>query len=209
MRISRSTTAIAAAVTVLLTAAAPAPASAEVPNVPNAATAKTQLAALKMRTRDATGYDRNLFPHWITISGTCNTRETVLKRDGENVVTGADCFPTSGTWASPYDGATWTDASDLDIDHMVPLPNAWKSGANTWTTARRTAFANDLTNPQLVAVTDNVAQAKGDKSPDRWKPPLPSAHCWYARAWVRVKHAWDLNITGPEKSALTSMLNTC
>ena len=76
----------------------------------------------------------NLFPLWITISGSCNTREVVLGRDGTNVVTGSDCYPTSGTWFSPYDGATWTQASDLDIDHVVPLSDAWKSGANTWVT---------------------------------------------------------------------------
>lgn len=72
-----------------------------------------------------TGYSRDEFPHWIE-SGGCNTRETVLKRDGANVVTNpSTCAATSGTWVSPYDGATWTAASDVDIDHMVPLANAW------------------------------------------------------------------------------------
>src|SRR4051812_32563587 len=56
----------------------------------------------------------------------CNTREVVLKRDGTNVVTDSSCASTSGSWFSPYDGATWTAASDVDIDHMVPLSNAWK-----------------------------------------------------------------------------------
>ncbi len=64
-------------------------------------------------------------------------REYVLKRDGSNVVTNSACTATSGTWFSPYDGATWTAASDVDIDHMVPLKNAWISGANAWTTAKR------------------------------------------------------------------------
>ena len=66
----------------------------------------------------------------------------------------------------------WIAASDVDIDHMVPLSNAWKSGAASWTTARRQSFANDLQNPQLLAVTDNVNQAKGDQGPETWKPPL-------------------------------------
>lgn len=64
-------------------------------------------------------------------------REVVLKRDGSNVVTDSACTATSGTWFSPYDGATWTAASDVDIDHMVPLKNAWIAGANAWTTAKR------------------------------------------------------------------------
>jgi hypothetical protein len=77
----------------------------------------------------------------------------------------------------PYDGATWTAASDVDIDHVVPLKNAWISGASSWTTTKRESFANDLTRPQLIAVTDNVNQSKSDKSPDVWKPPLTSYHC--------------------------------
>lgn len=71
-----------------------------------------------------TGYSRDEFPHWIE-SGGCSTRETVLARDGSNVVQDSSCAATSGTWRSPYDGATQTSASDLDIDHMVPLANAW------------------------------------------------------------------------------------
>lgn len=71
------------------------------------------------------GYSRDKFPHWITQSGSCDTRETVLERDGSGVVTSSACAATSGTWVSPYDGATWTAAGDVDIDHMVPLGNAW------------------------------------------------------------------------------------
>ncbi|KAL6704142.1 hypothetical protein ACN47E_008702 [Coniothyrium glycines] len=196
-----------------LVSAAPAPITLEArapPNIPSAATAKTQLAALTVAAQGPqTGYSRDLFPHWITQSGTCNTRETVLKRDGSGVVTDSACVSTSGSWFSPYDGATWTAASDVDIDHVVPLSNAWKSGAASWTTARRQTFANDLTNPQLIAVTDNVNQAKSDQGPEAWKPPLTSYYCTYARMWVKVKSVYSLTITSAEKSALTSMLNTC
>ncbi|KFY06048.1 hypothetical protein V491_08888, partial [Pseudogymnoascus sp. VKM F-3775] len=125
------------------------------------------------------------------------------------VVTDSACASTSGTWLSPYDGATWTAASDVDIDHMVPLSNAWKSGAASWTTSQRQGFANDLVNPQLLAVTDNVNQAKGDKGPEDWKPSLTSYHCTYAKMWVKVKSVYDLTITTAEKSALTTMLATC
>src|SRR5262245_8374861 len=106
----------ALALTVGLTAGV---AYATPPNIPSAATAGTRLAALTVAAEShASTYDRALFPHWITISGTCNTRETVLKRDGTNVVTNSACAATSGSWFSPYDGATWTAASDVDIDHM-------------------------------------------------------------------------------------------
>lgn len=189
--------------------AIPMPAPAP-PGIPSTANAKTQLGSLTVKAAyDDGGYNRDLFPHWNTVSGTCNTRETVLKRDGTNVVTNSACAATSGTWYSPYDGASWTAASDLDIDHMVPLKNAWISGANTWTSAKRTQFANDLNTPQLWAVTDNVNQAKSDKSPDVWKPSLTSFHCTYAKSWVAVKYSYALSITSAEKTALTSMLNTC
>jgi hypothetical protein len=156
-----------------------------------------------------TGYSRDKFPHWITQSGSCDTREVVLKRDGTNVQQNASCSATSGTWKSPYDGATWTAASDVDIDHVVPLAEAWRSGASSWTTAQRQALANDLTRPQLVAVTDNVNQSKGDKDPANWMPPLASYACVYARMWVQVKHYYDLNVDSAEKSALQGILNGC
>jgi hypothetical protein len=162
-------------------------ANATPPGIPSATTARSELASLTVRADGSmTGYSRDLFPHWHTVSGACNTRETVLKRDGTNVVTNSSCAATSGRWFSPYDGATWTSAADVDIDHVVPLANAWRTGASSWTTSKRESFANDLSSPQLIAVTDNVNQAKGDQSPATWKPPLTS-----------------------EKSALTAMLDGC
>ncbi|KKZ60185.1 hypothetical protein EMCG_05107 [[Emmonsia] crescens] len=148
------------------------------PNIPSPAEALSLLSSITVAPQGPQdGYSRTLFPHWITIQGTCNTRETVLQRDGTNINAGSDCYPISGSWYSAYDGATWTKASDLDIDHMVPLSNAWKSGAADWTTEQRKTFANDLVNPQLIAVTDNVNQQKSDSGPEEWKPPLQSPRC--------------------------------
>jgi hypothetical protein len=204
-------TATLVAVAVLTTAIqlAPAgPAAATPPGVPSTATARTELGTLTVAAwTHTTTYNRDLFPTWDTISGTCNTRETVLKRDGTNVVVNAACTATAGSWRSPYDGATWSAASDVDIDHVVTLKNAWESGAWAWTTAKRDS--NDLTDPQLIAVTDNVNQAKGDRSPDSWKPPLASFHCTYAKMWTRVKYVWQLTITSAEKATLTTMLGNC
>lgn len=115
---------------VALTAALPTPAPApapEPPNIPSAPSATTLLTNLVVAPQGPqTGYSRDLFPHWITISGQCDTRETVLKRDGTGVVTSSTCSATGGSWFSPYDGVTWPLASDVDIDHVVPLSNAWK-----------------------------------------------------------------------------------
>ncbi|KUJ37274.1 hypothetical protein ACZ90_70185 [Streptomyces albus subsp. albus] len=185
-------------------------AQAAPPAPPSAATARTYLSALNVSPEGTLdGYSRDKFPHWITQSGACNTREVVLKRDGTDVVTDANCASVSGSWYSPYDGATWTVATDLDIDHVVPLAEAWRSGANTWTTARRQGFANDLSISQLIAVTDNVNQAKGDKDPAKWMPPQASYACTYARMWVWVKHTYDLSVDSAEKSKLSSILNGC
>ncbi|MFD3591047.1 HNH endonuclease family protein [Streptomyces sp. NPDC058683] len=184
-------------------------ASAALPTPVSASTARTYLASLTVATEVRTGYDRDLFPTWITISGTCNTREYILKRDGSNVVTDSACVSTSGSWYSPYDGATWTAASDVDIDHLVPLAEAWDSGARNWTTAQRQSFANDVTRPQLLAVTDNVNQSKGDQDPATWMPSVTSYRCTYVRAWVQVKYYYNLSVDSAEKSALTSYLSAC
>jgi Protein of unknown function (DUF1524) len=186
------------------------PAGATPPNIPSAATAIAELNALTVASEGSmSGYDRALFPHWITISGTCNTRETVLRRDGANVVVNSSCYPVSGSWFSPYDGVTSFAASDVDIDHVVPLGEAWRSGAASWTTSRRQNFANDLSYPQLIAVTDNVNQSKGDQDPSDWQPPRSSYRCTYAKMWVHVKYHWGLRLQSSEKSSLQSMLNTC
>ncbi|MGW4894890.1 HNH endonuclease family protein [Kitasatospora sp. NPDC004240] len=184
-------------------------AQAALPTPVSAATARGYLASLTVtaESHDST-YDRALFPHWITISGTCNTRETVLKRDGSGVVTDSACASVSGTWFSVYDNVTTTSASTFDIDHMVPLAEAWRSGAWAWTTDQRKAFANDLTRPQLIAVSASSNRTKGDQDPAHWLPQT-SYRCTYARAWVQVKYYYGLSVDSAEKSALSSILNGC
>ncbi|MFJ7491741.1 HNH endonuclease family protein [Streptomyces sp. NPDC097727] len=185
-------------------------AQAAMPTPVSASTARTYLSELTVSAEgSSTGYSRDKFPHWITQSGTCNTREVVLKRDGTNVTQDSSCAAVSGSWYSEYDGATWTAASDLDIDHMVPLAEAWRSGASSWTTAQRQSFANDLTRPQLIAVTDNVNQSKSDQDPAGWLPSRTAYRCTYVRAWVHVKHYYNLSVDSAEKSALQSVLNGC
>ncbi|MBQ1109725.1 HNH endonuclease family protein [Streptomyces sp. 404i] len=200
-------TAALAATSALFTAPS---AQAAMPTPVSAATARTYLGQLTVGAEgSSSGYSRDKFPHWITQSGACNTREVVLKRDGANVQQDSSCAAVSGSWFSPYDGATWSAASDVDIDHMVPLAEAWRSGASSWTTAQRQSFANDLTRPQLIAVTDNVNQSKGDQDPAEWMPPTSSYKCTYVRAWVHVKKHYNLTVDSAEKSALQSALNGC
>ena len=126
----------------------------------------------------------------------------VLKRGGQGVVATADCKITKGTWFSVYDGKTASDPQDIDIDHMVPLANAWRTGAASWTDEQRTAFANDLDRPQLIAVTMASNRSKGDQDPSEWMPPRRDYWCTYAQSWIAVKTYWKLSVTAAEKTAL-------
>ena len=185
-------------------------AGATPPNIPSKSTAQSELNALTVAAEGSlSGYSRDRFPHWITISGTCDTRETVLKRDGTGVTVNSACTATAGSWYSPYDGATWTKASDVDIDHVVPLAEAWRSGASSWTDSKRQSYANDLTDPQLIAVTDNVNESKGDQDPSTWQPSRTAFRCTYAEMWIKVKSVWKLTLQSAEKTALQGMLNGC
>jgi hypothetical protein len=200
----------AAGLAAVFVAGMPVTAAAEPPGIPVESTARAQLAELVVQADGSqAGYDRDRFPHWSSQGDNCNTREVVLERDGSDVSSGADCYPDSGSWYSPYDGQTWSEPADVDIDHVVPLAEAWRSGAADWTDSKRERFANDLDSPQLIAVTDNVNQEKSDQSPDEWKPPSTSYWCTYAKMWITVKHEWQLTVESGEKTALASMLDRC
>ncbi|MEV7267791.1 HNH endonuclease family protein [Micromonospora aurantiaca] len=190
------------------TALTAAPAHAET----YSAALRTAVANLPVATEVRTGYDRSLFPLWIDADGDgCNTRYEVLIAEATTKPTiGSGCSLSGGRWYSYYDNAYWTLTSDLDIDHMVPLAEAWDSGARNWTTSRRQSYANDLGDSRpLVAVTDNVNQAKGDQDPATWMPPYSSARCRYINEWVATKIRWRLTVDTAEKNSLTSWANSC
>lgn len=154
------------------------------------------------------GYSRDRFPHWRDTGKNCDVRDTVLQRDGEDVKL-SGCNVVGGRWSSVYDNRTFSDPSQVDIDHMVPLANAWRSGAADWDDNRRGEFANDLTRPQLIAVSASSNRAKGDQDPSQWKPANRDYWCTYAEDWIAVKHFWRLSVTTAEKATLTDMLESC
>jgi len=160
----------------------------------------------------STTYSRDYFKDWIDANGDCqNTRAEVLIAETKATIiytSSSRCTVSRGKWYSYYDGATWTLASDVDIDHMVALKEAWESGARTWSASVRLAYANDLGwYGSLVAVTDNVNQSKGERDPAEWLPPLAGARCTYALQWIQVKYRWRLTVNSAEKSRLTSLLS--
>jgi hypothetical protein len=169
-----------------------------------------QLAALTVAPEGKmTGYSRDRFPHWSSQGDGCDTREVVLQRQGAEVQADGQCKATSGTWTSAYDGVTVTDAGELDIDHTVALAEAWRSGADKWTDEQRERFANDLGGLQLIAVTASSNRSKGDQDAAKWKPPVQTYWCTYARAVVSVKTLYSLTVDQAERDALAEMLKTC
>lgn len=161
------------------------------------------------------GYDREDFPHWSDAQefgwdvshSACDVREAALIRDGENVAVGEGCDVESGRWRDPYTTRTYTDPLDIDIDHLVPLANAYRSGASNWDEAGRERYANDPNN--RLSVEDNANQEKGDKGPEAWKPPNRAIWCSYARRWIGVKSDYALTVNAQEKVSLREMLATC
>jgi len=199
--------------TVLVTALVAAPSAAARPHqppVPSPQQARKALSTLKVSAGSGNaGYERSLFGSgWRETGDSCNVRDRVLIRAARTVHVGANCTIT-GVWVSLYDGRTLRSPRQLQIDHMVPLANAWRSGARSWSRAKRIDYANDLTDPLLYAVSISTNESKGDSGPEEWKPPRKAAWCVYSRAWVTVKSRWKLTVTRSERSALRSMLGTC
>ncbi|MBQ0849456.1 HNH endonuclease [Streptomyces sp. BH-SS-21] len=158
------------------------------------------------------GYQRSSFKHWVDADrDSCNTRAEVLIAESRSEpAIEAGCKVTAGEWYSYYDGVTLTAPGGLDIDHMVPLAEAWDSGASAWTPARRQAYANDLdADRSLVAVTARSNRSKADQDPADWQPPLADARCTYSTDWVATKLRWQLAVDDRERSALTELAAGC
>ena len=161
------------------------------------------------------GYSREKFEHWSSAGefgweapeDSCDVRDAALIRDGEGVEVGSGCKVESGTWLDPYTTNTYTDPQDIDIDHVVPLANAWRSGASSWDAGEREAYANapDV----LLSVEDNANQEKGDKGPEAWRPPNEQIWCDYSVRWIGIKSDYGLSVNAEEKDALAEMLDTC
>jgi hypothetical protein len=172
------------------------------------------LQSVRVENEFSSGYDRSLFDHWRDVDGDgCDSRDQVLKRDSISLpqVDPISCDVIAGDWISPYDGARWSNPSDIDIDHVVALKEAWDSGAWSWSSAQRRAFANDTSDSRtLLAVTDSVNQSKSDKDPSNWLPPLQSYTCTYIGNWVAVKVRWNLSMDSSEYGRIRNLLqSTC
>lgn len=152
------------------------------------------------------------FGTWINDrhDNTCyNTRAKVLIRDSSEQVTftRTGCTVATGKWADPYGGRDYTQASDIQIDHFVPLKNAYISGAYKWTQQKRCLYANFLGNPfHLLAVYGKENTSKGDRTPEGYMPSDSSYQCQYLAQWLKVKLIWDLGLTPPEKDKVLELI---
>lgn len=170
------------------------------------------LAQLSLAPEQGEGYDRDLFRHWIDSDGDgCNTRREVLIEEAViRPQLSGDCDLSGGEWYSIYDDVTTNDPSDFDIDHLIPLKEAWDSGAHSWSASQRRAFANDLANSQaLIAVTASSNRSKSDRDPADWLPPNQSYHCQYIIDWMTVKIFWNLSVDEREFQALRRVASNC
>ena len=163
---------------------------------------------------DLPTYSRDDWKHWTDDDRDCqNTRAEVLILESiasPTFATEKQCRVTGGKWEGPYTGQAFTDASDLDIDHLVPLKNAHLSGGWQWDKARKEDYANSMAaDNHLVAVEKYANRAKGARGPEEWQPPDATYHCQYAHDWTSVKAAWGLSATPAEWQALETMLATC
>ena len=158
-------------------------------------------------------YDRGDWRHWTDEDSDCqDTRQEVLIQESVSPVEYNDdrCRVESGEWNGPYTGEQFTRPRDLDVDHMVPLANAHRSGGWTWSEDDKRRYANDLSyDGHLIAVQNSANRAKGADGPEEWRPPDQGYWCQYAIDWVRIKQTWKLTATDAEASALSEMLNTC
>ncbi|MFC7493737.1 MULTISPECIES: HNH endonuclease family protein [unclassified Nocardioides] len=188
------------------------------------AAATRALERLDVGPRSAAGpaYDRDAFgTAWADTDGNgCNQRDDVLLRDAvPGTVTvgtqdGCDHDVLAGSWVDPYTGRTLTfddlkslaQAQAIQIDHVVPLAEAWRSGASAWSEEHRERYANDL--EVLLAVDGPTNASKSDDDPAAWRPRW-AFQCEYAARWVAVKSAWSLAADRSEVAALGEMLAAC
>ena len=198
------------------------PPSATLRTTPTTALAPTtaaprtgEIATLAIADAHPEGYERDQFgAGWTDADGDCqDTRAEVLVLESRTVVTfttPASCTVAGGEWIDPWSGTVTTSARALDVDHTVPLANAWRSGAWAWTAAQRVAYANDLADAgHLIAIPLGENRSKGDDGPEGWRPPARASWCAYAQTWTSIKARWGLSATPAEWAALLEMAATC
>lgn len=174
---------------------------------------RTAARSLPVAAENNAGYDRTrYFGSWLDTNRDCqNTRAEVLLQETKSSVsftTARRCTLRTGRWVSVWDNRTHYSASAVEIDHTVPVHEAWGSGARSWSQARRVAFYNDLSDSRsLNALTAALNSAKQARGPESWMPPANG--CAYIGQWIAVKIRWGLRVDSVEKAALIRYADRC
>ncbi|WP_193746359.1 GmrSD restriction endonuclease domain-containing protein [Demequina aestuarii] len=161
----------------------------------------------------ATGYDRGQFGDgWVDVDRNgCDTRNDMLRLRLTDRVMSGECVVLEGSLADPFTGRTLRfvrgGESEVDVDHLVALSDAWQKGAATWEFAKRVAFANDPLN--LEPVDAGANRAKGDGDAATWLPPQKDYRCEYAARQIAVKAKYGVWVTEAELDALLRVLDGC
>lgn len=158
------------------------------------------------------GYDRRDWPTWErNVAGTCfDVRQKVLADESQIPVTISGCGVAGGLWQDPYTGRTFTNPGQLDIDHLVPLKEAYESGGYAWPPTVKYSYANYLGyEDHLVAVSASENRRKGARDPAEYLPPNPAIRCGYLEAWIRIKRDWALSMDEREANAIAVTLKHC
>jgi hypothetical protein len=202
-----------------LAALSTSPETTSKPGSASVSDAREKLAELTVKGRaPKTGFDRDKFgPAWADVDRNgCDTRNDILKRDldNEKFKPGThDCIVLSGTLKDPYSGKTiefkrGQDTSmEVQIDHLVPLSDAWQKGAQQWSATKRKEFANDPLN--LLAVDGPLNNQKSDADAATWLPPRKSYRCAYIARQIEVKAKYEVWVTSAEKAAMEGILADC
>ena len=165
------------------------------------------IKVLKVAPESRTGYVRTKFKHWVSVGNGCDSRKAVIISEATvKPVVEKGCVIKGGEWLSVYDSVKVTDAGKLDVDHMVPLAEAWDSGASAWDDKKRELYANDQTDARhLIAVTGASNRSKSDRDPAEWMPTNEKYKCQYIMNWVSIKIRWSLSVDEKELFAIKSI----
>lgn len=137
----------------------------------------------------------------------CTTRERVLIAFASDPTLASPCTVLHPQWVSVWDSTVLVNPAEVDVAHMVPLEEAWYSGAWAWTAKQRRDFANDLSNSlSLRILTATTNAERGSSDPADWLPPYDGGYCNYVAEWVWIKARWNLTIDPAEYEALQTQL---
>jgi hypothetical protein len=171
------------------------------------------LGAIPVEAERRRGYDRESWPNWLDADGDCqDARQEVLLAESlaPARLDAGGCRLMTGPWHDAYTGETFREPGALDVDHLVPLAEAHRSGGHAWSRERRAAYANDLGDTRtLIAVSASANRAKGDQGPEEWLPPDATYRCRYATDWVAVKVRWRLSMDERERVSVGNLLRGC